>query len=186
MQGERAGEADSLALAAAELMRVPLQVSRVEADQAKELRDAVAARPAIAQLVDDERLFHDLSRAHSRVERRIRILKDDLHVAARLAHSARGKLQDVLAAEADLAAGRFDEPQHAPSRRRLAAARFADEPERLTLFDPEAHVVDGRDSSSLPEQTCVAHEVLHEVRNVNERHGIGSLWSPESRILCSS
>jgi hypothetical protein len=35
--------------------------------------------------VDDQRLLDDLSCAHPRVERRVRILKDDLHVAARLA-----------------------------------------------------------------------------------------------------
>ena len=124
-------------------MRVSLEVRRVEANQIEQLGDARAPRGARADPVNDERLLDDLPRAHARVERGIRILEDDLHLAPRLAHTGAREREDVLAAKLHLARRRLDEPQHAAARRRLAAARFADQPERFALFDREAHVVDG-------------------------------------------
>ena len=42
-EGEGAGQADALALPAAELVRVAFEVRRVEADEPEQLRDALAA-----------------------------------------------------------------------------------------------------------------------------------------------
>ena len=53
--------------------------------------------------------------------------------------------EHVFAAEPHLARRRLDQPQDAAAGRRLAAARLADQPERLALLDREAHVVDRRD-----------------------------------------
>ena len=39
-------------------------------------------------------------------------------------------------------ARRLDEPQHRAAERRLAAARFADKPERLAGKDVERHAID--------------------------------------------
>ena len=64
------------------------------------LAGAIKARGSIAEPVDDERLFDDLPRPHSWIQRGIRILKHDLHVAARLAHSRPRESQDVFAVEA--------------------------------------------------------------------------------------
>src|SRR5207253_9347209 len=106
---ERASQADSLTLTSAELMRIALEVRRVEADEMKELGDPLAPPPAVAQAVDDERLLDDLSRAHARIERRVRILKDDLHVAPRLTQAPAGKGQDVLAPDPHFARSGGDE-----------------------------------------------------------------------------
>ena len=57
-------------------------------------------------------------------------------------------------------AGRVVEPQDRPPGRRLAAARLADEPERLALGDVEADVVDRLDLADLaPEHALVDREV---------------------------
>ena len=103
MESQRASQADSLTLTSAELVRIAVEVRRVEADEVKELGDPIAPRPAVTQAVDDERLLDDLSRAHARVEGRIRILKDDLHVAPRLTQAPAGKGQHVLAPDSNFA-----------------------------------------------------------------------------------
>ena len=170
VERERARQADALPLAAAELVRVALEVRRVEADQPEQLGDARAARRPVAEPVDDERLLDDLPRAHPRVERRVRILKDDLHVAPRRRAGAPARTQHVVAAEPHVARRRLDQPQQAAAGRRLAAARLADQPERLALVDAEAHVVDRGDARARPEAAAAAGEMLDEMRDLDERH----------------
>src|SRR5205809_813725 len=170
MESQRASQADSLTLTSAELVRIAVEVRRVEADEVKELGDPIAPRPAVTQAVDDERLLDDLSRAHARVERRVRILKDDLHIAPRLAQAPARKGEHVLAPDPYFARRGVDEPEHAAPGRRLSAARFADEPEGFPFLNREAHVVDRLDDRALPEQAGVAHEVFDEMGNFNERH----------------
>src|SRR5439155_13453930 len=92
--------------------------------------------------MDDERLLDNLPRAHARVQRRIRILKHNLHVAPRFAHAPSRERQHVLASKPHRARGGLDEPQQTTSRRGLAAAGLADQPEHLTLLDAETHLVD--------------------------------------------
>src|SRR5713101_2595343 len=143
---------------------------RVEADEAKQLRDPLAPCGASAQVMDDERLFDDLARPHSRVERRIWILKDDLHFSPGQTEPRTGEIEDVLAANSDFAGRRFHEPQGAASGRRLAAAGFAHQAERLALVDREADVVHRLDDSTGAEETLAAPEVLDEMADFNERH----------------
>jgi hypothetical protein len=65
-----------------------------------------------------------------------------------LAHAPWRCRQHVLAADAHFAGRRRHQPENAPARRRLAAARLADEAERLALLDPKADIVDGFDDRS--------------------------------------
>src|SRR2546425_874651 len=60
------------------------------------------------------------------------------------ATTSRGSVASARRAEEDLAARWRDRAEDAARGRRLAAARFADEAERLALADREAHVVDRR------------------------------------------
>ena len=113
---QRARDADALPLAAAELVRIPVQVAALEPHEIEELGHPCPALLARAQLVDDERLLHDVAHAHPRVERRVGILEDDLHVAARQPHPLARERQDVLAAEPDLARRGLHQAQHAPAR----------------------------------------------------------------------
>ena len=68
---------------------------------------------------------------HARVERRIGVLKDDLHAPAHVAHLGMPERQNFTFLEYDLSFGRLDQTQHAASQRRLAAPRFADQTEGL-------------------------------------------------------
>ena len=87
VERERAREADALPLAAGELVREAVRVLGAEADGAQQLVDAAAALPSLVQAVDAQRLGDDLAHRHARVQRRVRILEDDLQLAAHVAHA---------------------------------------------------------------------------------------------------
>ena len=81
-QRERPRDADPLALPARELVRVAVDVVGREADDLEQLLHAPAHLAARALPVDAERVADDLADALARVERRVRVLEDHLHLAA--------------------------------------------------------------------------------------------------------
>ena len=94
--------------------------------------------------MDREPFAHDRADGHARVERRERILEDDLHLAPQLAQRrARRATSTSLPSNSTLARRRLDEAEDRAARRRLAAARFADEAERLAGRDVERDAVHG-------------------------------------------
>ena len=101
---ERARDADALALTAGELVRVPPQVVGRQADGLEELDDALFPQlPRLGELVDHERLTDDRAHRHPRIERRVGVLEDDLHLLAERAQRALVERRDVLRSEPDLA-----------------------------------------------------------------------------------
>src|SRR6185295_4996668 len=79
---------------------------------------------------------------------------------------------DVLALEPDLARRRLDQPQDAAPGGGLAAARFADEAERLAGGDVEAHVIDGVDAIDLAREDPAAdREIFDEAVDAQQRLG---------------
>ncbi len=91
VERQRAGDADALALPAGELVRVALGVLGAQADGLEQLEDALLALGLGADAVDAQRLADDVAHAHARVQRGVRVLEDDLHVAAQALHlAARG------------------------------------------------------------------------------------------------
>src|SRR6266513_199703 len=150
IDGEGAGDADALPLAAAELVRVPVGVVRGEADDLEELLHPPDLFFAAGEPVDLQRLADDVPDGHPRVERGIGVLEDDLHVPAQPAQLFLAELEDVPSLEERLPGRRLLEPQDHPARRRLAAAGLSHEPEGLALADEKADVVDGLDGPHLP------------------------------------
>src|SRR3954468_1765642 len=107
----------------------------IESDEREQFANARAASSAIAQTMDAQWLLDDLACAHTRVQRRVRILKDDLHVPARPTQTAARKRKHVLAAKSNGAGGRINQPQETASGGRLAAAGFADQTKRFAGLD---------------------------------------------------
>ena len=90
LDGERAGDADALALAAGEFVREAVHVVGLQADRLEQLHDAVFHRLLRRrELVDGERLADDRADLQPRIERGVGILEDDLHVAAQRAQRRR-------------------------------------------------------------------------------------------------
>ncbi len=86
LQGERPGDADALALAAGELVREPFSRAWPKPAALKEIADTLPELIAAGQAVHLERFADDSSDAHSWIEGADRILEDDLHLAAQVAH----------------------------------------------------------------------------------------------------
>ena len=78
---ECARDADALPLAAGELVREPVVVLGVEADDLEQLLDAALDLGIRAELVHLERLRDDEADALTRVQRRVRVLEDHHQLA---------------------------------------------------------------------------------------------------------
>mgnify|MGYP003693734869 CR=1 FL=1 len=94
----------------------------------------VACDAVVHRALDDR-----LADRTPRIERAIRILKNDLHPAAETAQRAGSELRHVLAVEHDPPRGRLDQPRDAARDRRLARARLADDAERFAASNFERH-----------------------------------------------
>ncbi len=97
---------------------------------------------ALRDPVDPQRVPDRLLDRHGRVQRGVRILEDDLHLAPDAAQLALGHARDLAAVEEHALRRSPDEAEQRPPERRLAAAGLADEPEHLALVEVERHVVD--------------------------------------------
>ena len=89
---------------------------------------------AARELVDGQRLADDAPDRHTRVQARVRVLEDHLHLAAEAAQFAALDLRQVGAFEHHVAGGRAGELEDGLAGRALAAAGFAHEPERLAAL----------------------------------------------------
>ena len=141
IQRERARDADALALSAGEFVRETIQMLTAQVHQFEQFDDARGQRFAAQARVNDERLGDDVVHGEARVERRVRVLEDDLHFGAAAAHFFRRQLQNVHAVEAHLPERRLFEAQEATRNRALARPRFADKTEAASCADRKTHAV---------------------------------------------
>ncbi len=120
--------------------------------------------------MNHERFFDDVADAHARVERGVRILEDDLHLATRLAQAIAGEAQHVFPLKANFSRCRFDEPQDAAAGGRLATAGFTDQAERFAGIDREADPVDGANGCrpSPAEKPLRTREFLHQIPDLEQ------------------
>src|SRR5262249_19801114 len=140
-----------------------------QADDLEQFGDALFARGGVAEAVDGERLVEDLAHGHARIERRVGILEDDLRALAERAQRAGGGPGDVGAVDDHAARARLVQTQDGAADRRLAAARLADEAQRLAGGDVERDAVDGLDDAlAAAEEAGPRGEVLGQVLDGDE------------------
>src|SRR3954470_14521853 len=171
LQRDGARDADALALTARELVWEAVVVLGVEADEVHELLDLLLALAVVAlDVVDDERLADDRADGLARVQGRVRVLENHLHVAPQRLQGVARHVSDVPAAVVDLAARRLEQAREQARGRRLAAARLADDAEGLAAEHVEAHAVDGLHRPHLPAEHDARgqREVLDEVADLDE------------------
>src|SRR6185437_3594435 len=124
-----------------------------------------------------DRLGDDIASAHAGIERRVGILEDRLQLASIPAHLAAAEPLDRLAAPADAAARRIDQPQYRPGERGFAATAFSDKAQRLAFVDRKAHVIDRVHlRARAAEQAALHRIVLREVSYLEQgcRYGMAS------------
>src|SRR5512143_2875724 len=80
VERERSRDADTLALSTREFVRIAAGVFWFEPDKFQQLGYPIAPAAPITCAMDNNRFFYNLADGQSGVERRVRILKDDLHV----------------------------------------------------------------------------------------------------------
>jgi hypothetical protein len=161
-QHERPGEADPLALAAAELVRVAARGLGAEADALEHVDHGLVA-PLALEPVDPQPFADEVAHLHPRVERADRVLEDDLHVPAHRLQVGAAEAQHVDAVELDLARGRLEQAQHRAAQGGLAAAGLADEADGLTAEDVEVDAVHGLElADGPPEDALPDGEVLFQ------------------------
>src|SRR5687767_2814104 len=101
MQRERAGDADPLTLAARELVRIAARVLAAEADGLEERLHAdlrlLRAHPAVNRVWLRDDLLHRLTR----IERRVGVLEDHLHLPPHRSQPTLREPRDVAPLEAD-------------------------------------------------------------------------------------
>src|SRR6266851_2202366 len=89
-----------------------------------------------------ERLFERLTHRHARVQRRVRILEDHLHLRTEASLVARAFGGDIDAVEQDPTGGHGHEPDCGTRYGRLARAGLADESDRRAARDGDRNPVD--------------------------------------------
>ena len=183
LRGQRAGDADALALTTREFVRIAQRMPGRQADLAQQLVDAPAQRRARRQPMQAQRFGQRLADGEARVQRGVGILEDDLHVAAQVAQRAAGQATHVAAGEADRALGGLDQAQYQAAGRRLAAARFPHQRQRLARRHVEGKAVDrahGTDGT-LEDDAALYREVLGEAGDGEEGLGGHSAASARTR-----
>ena len=149
---DRAAHRDSLALAAGELGRPPLE-ELVQAEHRGDLldasRDLALGHPPHLQAVAEV-----LANAHVRVQGVA--LEDHRDVAVTWR-----EIGDVAPADPDLAGRDLLEPRDRAQQRRLPAARGTDQRDELAVLDPQRDVVHGGDSAGEDLRHAIELDLCH-------------------------
>src|SRR5438034_6764665 len=152
-------------------MWVTIREVRVEADDVEQPAHRLGATPTRSDPMHLEWLPNDAANGHSRIERCIGVLEDDLHLAPHVAQVFAADLGQLPPHEPDRARCRLDELEDAVAGRRLARTGLAHETERLPLRDLEADSVHGLDfaDGALYENTLPNRKVLVQVLDGQQR-----------------
>ena len=148
--------------------------------------DAAVERPPAGETLDRKRLADDVAARQPRVERRVRVLEDDVHLAAERPQLAPRQVRDVATLQPDGAGGRLEQPDDAVADGRLAAPGLPDEPEHLARRDREADAVDGVHRAAAAEEVrpavkCLTRSTTSSVGGPPRCRGWGHAPSIRSR-----
>ena len=162
-----AGNPDTLTLATGELVGVTIDVLGVEPHQVEQLLDPFAALVAWHDVgVDEERLTDDVTDRLAWIQRGVRVLEDDLDVAAQLAHLRTLGVGDVLAVEDDASLGGLLQGDEQPSQGGLSTPGLTDHTQGFTGVEVEAHPVHRLDAADrVLDDAGLERVVLLEVTN---------------------
>ena len=162
------GDADALPLPSGKLVRIAIHMVRRETDDLEQLLHPPYLLLAVGQVVDLQWLPDDVTHGHARVQRRVGILEDDLHVPAQPAQLLFGEFEDVPAFEERLTTGRLHQPQDHPAQCGLAAAGFAHQPQGLAPVNRQGDAVHRLDRAdlALDDEPLRNGEMLDQVADV--------------------
>ena len=140
LRDERPGDGHTLALAAGELVRVPVEAARRELDTIERLRRTTPPVRAGGSEEQAQRLSDDLPDRLARVEGVVGALEDVLDLPTRVGVARTRAGRQRLTSVGDRTRVLRVEPADAACERRLAGARLADERETLARPDRQVDV----------------------------------------------
>ena len=182
---ERPRDAHPLPLPAGELVRIAASHIRAQPHPVQQLRYAITPLLGGArQAVDKERLRDRGPHRHARVERRIRVLEDHLHLSSQRAQEPLRHPRDIRPVKRDRAGARLEQAQQGPPQRGLAAARFTHQAQGLSGEDLQVHLLHRPHRGHLarersPQRPLLARprhlggEVLADSGQLHERPALG-------------
>ncbi len=174
LQGQRAGDADALALSAREFMRIAVGHIGQQAHHVEQLGDLLAIGGAsTGQAVDLERFADDLRHLHARVQRTERILVDHLHASPDRPHAGTVVIGNVLTLEHDLARGDVEHLEHGETGRALSAAGLTHQPERFATAHDEGDSVDGFHAADLLAHHGAGHDREMDLEVADLEYSLG-------------
>src|SRR5262249_45422481 len=92
--------------------------------------------------VNDQRFGNDITDFHARVQRCIRILKNDLHLATQVSQFTSAQCANIPTSECDLPGSRLDQSEQTATDRRFSATRFAHQAQRFAAEDLKRNTID--------------------------------------------
>ena len=164
-----AGDTDSLALPAGELVRIAVVVLGVEPDPLHDVLHRSLDPARRLHALDLVRRADDGADGVPRVQRVVRVLKDHLHLTAQRHHLLAREPGDVAALQLDAATGRLEQLEHRATGGRLAATALADQPQRLALAHLERNPVHRLDVADVAAQQALGdREVFLQVGDLQD------------------
>ena len=167
---QSAGDADSLALTARELVGVTLVVVVAEAALLHEIDDVILDLAGGDDLMNLYGLREDVTHGGAGGQGGVGILENDLHLGAQRAHLSLGVVGNILTVVDDLAAAGGVELEDGTAQSGLTAARLAHDTQGLTGVEVEGDVVHGDQLLLyLTRQGLLDGEGLAEILDFQER-----------------
>ena len=122
--------------------------------------------------MNDQRLSNDVFHAKARIERRERILKNNLQIAAQPAHVPAASRQQVAPFKANRSRSRLNQSQNQSSQRALARARLANQSQRLAGLNVERNLIHSSDFTAgfPPERRFAMRINFRQIANLDEGH----------------
>ena len=161
LEQQRARDDDALKLAAGALSRQALDEGIVESDLPQHVGHAPKPLLVRSDAMLRERRREARPDPHAGIERRERVLEDELHRGAKPPELLPVQRREVPARDGDGAAVRRQQSQQHPGERALAAAGFPDETHHLASANSEADSVE-RAHAPFPPRPHSYGKVLHD------------------------
>ena len=170
LKHDGSGDADALALAAGELVRVAVLEGQVQTHGLHDLLDAgIALCAGLVGASNVDGLGNDVGHSHARVEGAVRVLEDELHLLAGAREVLALELGEVFAVEDDLAGGGLGQAQDALAGGGLSAAGLAHDGEGLSAVDLKGGVLQRVHAGvGLAEDALLDRVVLGEVLDLED------------------
>src|SRR5262245_6641079 len=173
LERQRARNPDALPLPSAEFVRVAIHGRGIQPDDFQKLGNMVVALGRLDSFMNCQRLTNDRPDAHARIQRRIRILKYDLHVTAALPKFLLAEFQQIDTVKSDFAGIRLDQAKNSASRGGLPTSRFSNDTKCLTTADGKTHVIYRLHRGCWSRKNAWAHrEILLQIPDFKQRAAV--------------